>query len=147
MHEDPKTKVGRIASIRLAAWFNTRMSKATVLLPLLSLSMTVELGSAHKQWSAFRGMFKRIKYATPSRGDPGQPLFLTPYIESGRTEEGRQLSLVGPLPGANVMSYSGYLTVNKIHNSNLFFWFFPAQIQPENVPVLLWLQGGPGVSE
>lgn len=38
----------------------------------------------------------------------------------------RKLSLVGGLPGANVKSYAGYLTVNKQYNSNLFFWFFPA---------------------
>lgn len=120
------------------------MCKGTILLTLLSLSVTFELGCAHKQWNAFRSMFKRIKSSTPSGGDPGQPLFLTPYIESGRIEEGRQLSLVGPLPGVNVKSYSGYLTVNKTHNSNLFFWFFPAEVQPENAPVLLWLQGGPG---
>lgn len=65
------------------------MCKATVLLALLSLSVTFELSRAHKQWSAFRSMFKRIKCSTPSRGDPGQPLFLTPYIESGRIEEGK----------------------------------------------------------
>ncbi|XP_061442030.1 probable serine carboxypeptidase CPVL [Rhineura floridana] len=123
------------------------MDKITqILLALLSLSLTLELGSTHKRWSVFRSMFKRIKYGVPSGGDPGQPLFLTPYIESGRTEEGRLLSLVGALPGANVKSYSGYLTVNKTHNSNLFFWFFPAQVQPEDAAVLLWLQGGPGGS-
>lgn len=76
--------------------------------------------------------------------DPGKPLFLTPYIEQGKIEEAKKLSLVGPLPGANVKSYSGYLTVNKNYNSNLFFWFFPAQVKPETAPVLLWLQGGPG---
>ncbi|XP_049336575.1 probable serine carboxypeptidase CPVL [Astyanax mexicanus] len=76
--------------------------------------------------------------------DPGKPLFLTPYLEQGKIEEAKKLSLVGPLPGANVKSYSGYLTVNKSYNSNLFFWFFPAQVRPETAPVLLWLQGGPG---
>uniref|UniRef100_A0A8B9KVC7 Probable serine carboxypeptidase CPVL n=1 Tax=Astyanax mexicanus TaxID=7994 RepID=A0A8B9KVC7_ASTMX len=76
--------------------------------------------------------------------DPGKPLFLTPYLEQGKIEEAKKLSLVGPLPGANVKSYSGYLTVNKNYNSNLFFWFFPAQVRPETAPVLLWLQGGPG---
>lgn len=88
--------------------------------------------------------------------DPGSPLFLTPYIEKGAIDEGkrthrlqfyndhswisdrrrllmwhfilaaRKLSLVGELPGSNVKSYAGYLTVNKKYNSNLFFWFFPA---------------------
>uniref|UniRef100_A0A8C1A8R8 Probable serine carboxypeptidase CPVL n=2 Tax=Cyprinus carpio TaxID=7962 RepID=A0A8C1A8R8_CYPCA len=76
--------------------------------------------------------------------DPGKPLMLTPYLEEGRIEEAKKLSLVGPLPGASVKSYSGYLTVNKTYNSNLFFWFFPAQVKPETAPVLLWLQGGPG---
>ncbi|XP_072139294.1 probable serine carboxypeptidase CPVL isoform X1 [Mobula birostris] len=78
--------------------------------------------------------------------DPGNPLFLTPYLESGQIEKARELSLVGPLGGPMVKSYSGYLTVNKTCNSNLFFWFFPAQTRPENAPVLLWLQGGPGGS-
>jgi vitellogenic carboxypeptidase-like protein len=43
-------------------------------------------------------------------------------------------------------SYSGYLTVNKEYNSNIFFWFFPTQNGDMNAPVLLWLQGGPGDS-
>uniref|UniRef100_A0A668A5E1 Probable serine carboxypeptidase CPVL n=1 Tax=Myripristis murdjan TaxID=586833 RepID=A0A668A5E1_9TELE len=80
----------------------------------------------------------------PSGVDPGSPLFLTPYLEKGAIDEARRLSLVGPLPGANVKSYAGYLTVNKKYNSNLYFWFFPAQERPETAPVLLWLQGGPG---
>ncbi|XP_061632472.1 probable serine carboxypeptidase CPVL [Phyllopteryx taeniolatus] len=78
--------------------------------------------------------------------DPGSPLFLTPYLEKGAIDEARKLSVVGNLPGENVKSYAGYLTVNKEYNSNLFFWFFPAlKPAPDNkAPVLLWLQGGPG---
>uniref|UniRef100_A0A3Q3VZW3 Probable serine carboxypeptidase CPVL n=1 Tax=Mola mola TaxID=94237 RepID=A0A3Q3VZW3_MOLML len=74
--------------------------------------------------------------------DPGPPLFLTPYLDKGAIDEARKLSLVGDLPGGNVKSYAGYLTVNKKYNSNLFFWFFPAG--QDKAPVLLWLQGGPG---
>ncbi|XP_028836518.1 putative serine carboxypeptidase CPVL [Denticeps clupeoides] len=88
---------------------------------------------------------RSLRVSSSRRGpDPGKALFLTPYVEDGRIEEARKLSLVEPLPGANVKSYSGYLTVNKAYNSNMFFWFFPAQVRPESAPVLLWLQGGPG---
>uniref|UniRef100_UPI00398EB001 probable serine carboxypeptidase CPVL isoform X2 n=1 Tax=Pristiophorus japonicus TaxID=55135 RepID=UPI00398EB001 len=96
------------------------------------------------KFTFLRNMFKGVKISTPSKVDPGKPLFLTPYLESGEIEKARELSLVGPLEGPVVKSYSGYLTVNKTCNSNLFFWFFPAQTLPENAPVLLWLQGGPG---
>ncbi len=56
-------------------------------------------------------------------------LILTPYIESNRMSEIRKLSAVQNLPNApKLESYSGYLTVNKQYNSNLFFWFFPAMV-------------------
>ncbi|KAJ6666518.1 hypothetical protein lerEdw1_020241 [Lerista edwardsae] len=116
-----------------------KMPKTTVLLALLCLSLSLVPSS-----SQFRNILKRVKYSVPS-GDCGQPLFLTHYIESGKMEEAKQESFVGPLPGAaKVKSHSGFLTVDKSHNSNLFFWFFPAQVKPETAPVLLWLQGGPG---
>lgn len=44
-------------------------------------------------------------------------------------------------PDINIPNYAGYFTVNKQFNSNLFFWFFPAKIDTENAPVVLWLQG------
>lgn len=49
-------------------------------------------------------------------------------------------------PDIDIDNFAGYLTVNKEYNSNLFFWFFPAKIDRENAPVVLWLQGGPGAS-
>jgi len=75
----------------------------------------------------------------------GKPLFLTPYIEAGKLEEGRKLSRVSGL-STDVESYSGFLTVNKTMGSNLFFWFFPAASGADRAPTVLWLQGGPGGS-
>lgn len=77
-------------------------------------------------------------------GDAGEPLFLTPYLKNGSIEAAIAASRVSGV--GSVPSYSGYLTVNEEHQSNMFFWFFPAQEDPENAPVLLWLQGGPGAS-
>jgi vitellogenic carboxypeptidase-like protein len=65
----------------------------------------------------------------PVEGDVGSTLILTPYIEDGKIEEARSLSAVsgGPIP-EDIPSHSGFFTVNKQYNSNLFFWFFPAEV-------------------
>jgi len=80
----------------------------------------------------------------------GSPLYLTPYIESGDVAGGRSMARVDStmLDGINedIESYSGFLTVDKPHNGNMFFWFFPAEQNPESAPVVIWLQGGPGAS-
>jgi len=78
--------------------------------------------------------------------DPGEPLFLTSYIESGQIDQARNLSRVDLKPAYSHPSYSGYLTVNKTLQSNIFFWFFPAQSGDANAPFTVWLQGGPGSS-
>lgn len=77
----------------------------------------------------------------------GEPLFLTPLIEAGKYGEALRKSKVGKIGDLpDVLSYSGYITVDKELDSNLFFWFFPAMENPESAPVSLWLQGGPGTS-
>lgn len=62
-------------------------------------------------------------------------------------EEARHRSRVGRL-GADweVPSHAGFITVNKRYNSNIFFWFVPAEHHPATAPVVLWMQGGPGTS-
>jgi len=90
---------------------------------------------------------KHVQY--PVTGDVGETLYLTPYIQSGDIQTGRDLSkVVDPIPGVeeyNIESYSGFLTVNPATNNNMFFWFFPAMdVDPLTAPVVIWLQGGPG---
>ncbi|XP_036102788.1 probable serine carboxypeptidase CPVL isoform X2 [Molossus molossus] len=94
----------------------------------------------------FRSLYRSERVSLPFKGNAGQPLFLTPYVEAGKIIQGRQLSVVAPFPRQHVESYAGFLTVNKSFNSNLFFWFFPAMADTANAPVVLWLQGGPGGS-
>lgn len=64
--------------------------------------------------------------------DPGEPLFLTPLIESGKIDEARKQAAVQHKEMNDVSSYAGYFTVNKNYNSNMFFWFFPAQVYINN---------------
>ncbi|XP_006506680.1 probable serine carboxypeptidase CPVL isoform X3 [Mus musculus] len=94
----------------------------------------------------FHAVYRSILVSQSFKGDAGQPLFLSPYIKNGKIKEGQRKSMVSPFPGMNDKSYAGYITVNQTYNSNLFFWFFPARMQPEDAPVVLWLQGGPGGS-
>lgn len=91
----------------------------------------------------FPNVYKKIK-SVDVAGDPGKPLYLTPLIEKKLIKEAQAAALVNFSEFQNVKSYSGYLTVDKRFQSNLFFWFFPAAHNYSEVPVILWLQGGPG---
>ncbi|XP_041977441.1 uncharacterized protein LOC121731840 [Aricia agestis] len=81
-------------------------------------------------------------------GDAGEPLLLTPLIATKKFDEARQAARVKcDLFTSDIESFSGYLTVNKEYNSNLWFWYFPVADKPvEETPWLIWLQGGPGAS-
>lgn len=78
--------------------------------------------------------------------DPGPPLFLTPLIEQNKIKEAQSAARVYFNGFKDLISYSGYFTVDKTFNSNLFFWFFPAASNDKNAPIILWLQGGPGAT-
>lgn len=81
-------------------------------------------------------------------GSTSEPLILTKYIEANQIYQGRTAAYVsyGELLARGIVSYSGYFTVNKTYDSNLFFWYFPAKNNAANAPVVVWLQGGPGAA-
>lgn len=48
-----------------------------------------------------------------------------------------------------VSGYSGYITMNALTGSSLFFWLFEAinsNITEDTKPLIIWLEGGPGCS-
>ncbi|KAH8041188.1 hypothetical protein HPB51_013848 [Rhipicephalus microplus] len=119
----------------------------------LALLALCTLCNGAKSWfgASMRSLYNgpdSVRRAAPQLDDDvGEPLFLTPLIEAGLLSEARYLSRVGSLGDVHYFpSHSGFLTANKTYNSNLFFWFFPAEEYPEKAPVVLWLQGGPGAS-
>jgi len=98
----------------------------SVLVATLSLLFFV---LSYESTYAFFTVYPQLKeYPLADGEDPGTSLFLTPLIENGETEEARKKALVQHKDMLNVSSYSGYFTVNKKYNSNLFFWFFPAMV-------------------
>lgn len=80
--------------------------------------------------------------------EPNEPLILSPYIKNCQFAKAKELAAVKypDLVSKGVKSYSGFLTVNKTCNSNLFFWFFLAKVNSSKAPVVLYLNGGPGQS-
>lgn len=114
---------------------------------LVLVIVTIQLLSANVGYGFLRkGFTTSIKNVHPDDlNEVGSPLFLTPLLEAGKIKEARSLSQVH-LGHRHGHSFSGYFTVNKEYNSNLYFWFFPARETPADAPVLVWLQGGPGGS-
>ncbi|XP_027359473.1 serine carboxypeptidase 24-like isoform X2 [Abrus precatorius] len=60
-------------------------------------------------------------------------------------EQDRIFALPGQ-PPVTFSQFSGYVTVNEQHGRALFYWFTEATTSPENKPLVLWLNGGPGCS-
>ncbi|WJX90770.1 hypothetical protein P8452_72636 [Trifolium repens] len=75
-------------------------------------------------------------------------LFIKAYeINAEKTyESDRIIDLPGQPSTPSISHFSGYITVNEEHGRALFYWFFEAQSEPSNKPLLLWLNGGPGCS-
>jgi serine carboxypeptidase-like clade II len=63
-------------------------------------------------------------------------------INVGSYETDRISDLPGQPSTPPISHFSGYITVNEDHGRALFYWFFEAQSQPSNKPLLLWLNGG-----
>lgn len=77
-----------------------------------------------------------------------ESLFLSPLIREGKIEEARNLSRVELFKQkVGATAHSGYITTTrKILNSHLFFLHIRALESPSSAPLMLWLQGGPGLS-
>ena len=70
-------------------------------------------------------------------------LQLSQYTD-GAPSEHRITSLPGWDGDLPSKQYSGYLNITS--SKHYHYWFIEAETDPENAPVVLWLNGGPGCS-
>ena len=61
-----------------------------------------------------------------------------------------QKDFIQSLPGLDFdpgfKQFSGYLTVDEKHGRKIFYWYLESQNNPDEDPVVLWTNGGPGCS-
>ena len=56
----------------------------------------------------------------------GKPLILTPFLENGQIDEAKNRAEVRGI--SDIKTFSGFFTVNKTYDSNLFFWYAPSKV-------------------
>jgi vitellogenic carboxypeptidase-like protein len=85
----------------------------------------------------------RTTYSSSSSSSEG--LLLSPFIARGDISAARALSRVS---SANLTGHAGYIATAAAGMDQIFFWLHGARNprQETCVPLILWLQGGPGVS-
>ncbi|CAJ2655144.1 unnamed protein product [Trifolium pratense] len=67
------------------------------------------------------------------------------HSQEGLKEKDRIKSLPGQ-PFVKFSQYGGYITLDKSAGSAFYYYFVEAQQSKETLPLLLWLNGGPGCS-
>ena len=79
----------------------------------------------------FQSMFPGSVSNPPhfSEEQVGNPLILTPFLENGQIDQAKDLAQVrGISEDLGIQTYSGFFTVNKTYDSNLFFWYAPSKV-------------------
>lgn len=76
-----------------------------------------------------------------------EDLFLTSVVKKSGVEMARNMSRVRLFKTLfDIDAFSGFITINEATNSNLFFLLVVAENDTAEKPLLLWTQGGPGLS-
>ncbi|KAL4038992.1 hypothetical protein IC575_002634 [Cucumis melo] len=68
------------------------------------------------------------------------------YDQTGMKKQDKIVRLPGQPPNVRLSQYGGYVTVNKSAGRAFYYYFVEAPHNKKSLPLLLWLNGGPGCS-
>ncbi|XP_054815388.1 serine carboxypeptidase-like 40 [Prosopis cineraria] len=142
---------------------NHAMERKTSWLVLFLLSTLLLVGEIHgsrKQEQALNNVLSKAKFRGVSTDNSNMTNFEVDKAVFGEDEKARYLypqeglkekDRIERLPGqpedVNVSQYGGYVTVDKVAGRALYYYFVEAQESDRHkLPLLLWLNGGPGCS-
>lgn len=112
---------------------------ALALLPALASGASSSTTPRHNFLRDSNRLKTPVRRQVPA--DPkGVTTISTPGGATIRYKEPGKEGVCETTPGVN--SYSGYVDLDE--DTHMFFWFFEARHNPNEAPLTLWLNGGPG---
>ncbi|KAK6950619.1 hypothetical protein Daesc_007143 [Daldinia eschscholtzii] len=112
------------------------IKRGTAAAALQLFSLCTSLASASSLPSHIEKLIRKQAPAEPT----GVKTIKSPGGVTIRYKEPELEGVCETTPGVN--SYSGYVDLDE--NTHMFFWFFEARNNPDEAPLTLWLNGGPG---
>ncbi|OTB09741.1 hypothetical protein K445DRAFT_323689 [Daldinia sp. EC12] len=112
------------------------IKRGTAAAALQLFSLYTSLASASSLPSHIEKLIRKQAPAEPT----GVKTIKSPGGVTIRYKEPELEGVCETTPGVN--SYSGYVDLDE--NTHMFFWFFEARNNPDEAPLTLWLNGGPG---
>ncbi|KAK1370452.1 Carboxypeptidase [Heracleum sosnowskyi] len=121
---------------------------SALLLLFLSLHLSLVHGHRKNQIQALKNLLKTRESSHMDRGK-FEPYLYVQDVNSVSNVDQKWKDMIGHLPGqppVEFVQYGGYVIVDQSAGRAFYYYFVEAEKDKESLPLLLWLNGGPGCS-